>query len=439
MDVASISPGFRPIVPAMEKAPALSRLIAPYRGLGPSLWTMFLSTMVNRFGDFVGPFLSLYLSLVLGLDEIRTAGIVSLTFAASMVGSLVSGRIADTLGRKRTLLMFQLAGAAFTIGAGFLYARTWAPWLIILGNFFRGGARPLIGALLTDLAPLGRRKEVFGLQYWSINVGTALGPLAAGFLFKNALAWLFWGDAVSTILAVILVGRGVHPPAVTQAESHLEHRDERGALRAFLSRPILLAFALISLASSITYSQTSFGLSLTLKAYRGDGAAAFLAIMMSLNAVTVIALSIPTARLLRSLSPLVCMAISAVFYVLGFGAYSFPLGSLGLLLATFTWTLGEITASTNMGVFMARHTPENWRGSFQSFMGVFYSGGWAIGPLVAGPLLMAGGSGLLWKVIAGACACWGVACLWIDAWDRRILRAAGLGAEPGLDAQGKGK
>lgn len=394
---------------------------------------MFLSTMVNRFGDFVGPFLSLYLSIVLGMDEVRTASIVSLTFAASMVGSIASGRIADALGRKRALLLFQLAGSALTITAGFLYSRPWAPGLIIAGNFFRGGARPLIGALLTDLAPAGRRKEVFGLQYWSINVGVALGPLAAGFLFRHALAWLFWGDAISTILAVILVGRGVHPPAETQAESHLERRDERGALRAFLSRPILLAFAAISLVSSITYSQTSFGLSLTLKAYRGDGAAAFLAIMMSLNAITVIALSIPVARLLRRRSPLMCMAYSAVFYILGFGAYSFRLGALGLLLATFTWTLGEITASTNMGVFMARHTPENWRGSFQSFMGVFYSGGWALGPLVAGPLLKAGGPGLLWKVIAGICACWGLACLRVDAWDRRILREAGLGA------QGKGE
>ncbi len=423
----------------MEKSPALARLIAPYRGLGPSLWTMFLSTMVNRFGDFVGAFLSLYLSMALGLDEVRTGAIVSLTFAASMGGSLASGRIADTLGRKRALLSFQLAGAALTAAVGFSYHQSWAPWLIVAGNFFRGGARPLISALLTDLAPSGRRKEVFGLQYWSINVGVALGPLVASLLFKYALAWLFWGDALSTLIAVILVGRGVHPPALSHAESHLEVRDERGALRAFLSRPILLAFAAISLVSSITYSQTSFGLSLTFKAYRGLEAAGFMAVAMSLNAVTVIALSIPVARLLRRYSPLLCMALSAIFYILGFGAYSFRLGDLGLLLATFTWTLGEITASTNMGVFMARHSPENWRGSFQSFMGVFYSGGWALGPLVAGPLLKAGGPGLLWKVIAGICACWGLCCLRVDAWDRRILRAAGLGAEPGLGADGKGQ
>ena len=406
--------------------PALERLVAPYRGLGPSLWTMFLSTMVNRFGDFVAAFLSMYLTRALGFDAVRAGIVVSTAFAASTVGSFISGRIADTLGRKRALLSFQLAGALFTAAMGFLYPFSWAPWLIVAGNFFRGGARPLISALLTDLAPKGRRKEVFGLQYWSINVGVALGPLAAGFLFDHALAWLFWGDALSTLVSVLLVARGVHPPATTHAESHLERKDERGALHAFVSRPILLAFAGIALASSITYSQTGFGLPLTVSAALGTAAPTFSAILMSLNAVTVILLSIPIARLLRSRSPLFCMALSAIFYVVGFGAYAFPLDRLGLMAATFVWTLGEITASTNMGVFVARHSPENWRGSFQSFMGVFYSGGWAIGPLMAGPLLKAGGPAALWKVTAGICVAWAMACLVVDAWDRRLLRAAGL-------------
>lgn len=215
-------------------------------------------------------------------------------------------------------------------------------------------------------------------------------------------------------------------PKATHAESQLERKDERGALHAFVSRPILLAFAAISLASSITYSQTGFSLPLTLSASLGPASPTFLAVLMSLNAVTVIVLSIPITRLLRSFSPLACMAISALFYVVGFGAYSLPLDRLGFMAATFVWTLGEITASTNMGVFVARHTPENWRGSFQSFMGVFFSGGWSIGPLMAGPLLASGGPGAIWRVTVGICVFWGVACLAVDAWDRRLMRAAGI-------------
>ena len=399
---------------------AFGRLIAPYRGLGPSLWTMFLATMVNRFGDMVGFFLSVYLTKALGYDDVRAGVTVSIAFAASMLGSLASGRIADAVGRKRALIIFQILAAAFDVATGFLHAASWAPWLIIAGNLFRGGARPLIGALLTDLAPAGRRKEVFGLQYWSINVGVALGPLAAGFLFDHALAWLFFGDAISTLIAVCLIATGVHPPAVVKGESELERKDERGALRAFVARPILLAFGFISLLSSITYSQTGFGLPLTLTRALGDAGPRFSGYMMSLNAVSVIILSIPIARALRSLSPLACFSLAGIFYIFGFGAYAFPLGRLGFALATFVWTLGEIIASTNMGVFLARHTPENWRGSFQSFMGVFYAGGSSLGPLIAGPIMMNAGPRGLWLATVSVVAVWSVLGLVVDRWDRRI-------------------
>ena len=405
---------------------AIGRLFLPYRGLGPSLWTMFLATMVNRFGDFVGAFLSLYLSRALGFDPVRTGIVVSGAFAASMVGSLVSGRIADTLGRKRSLIVFQVAGALFTLAVGFLFRNPWAPWLLVAGMLFQGGARPLISAVLTDLAPHGRRKEVFGLQYWSINVGVALGPLAAGFLFDHALAWLFFGDAICILGSVVLIARGVHPPAAARAETGLERRDERGALHAFAARPILPAFAFISLLASVTYSQTGFGLPLTLSRALGAAAPLFSAYLLSLNAVTVIIFSIPITRLLRSFTPLSCMALSGLFYIAGFGAYALPLGRWGFAAATFVWTLGEIVASTNMGVFVARHSPENWRGSFQSFMGVFYSGGAALGPLLAGPVLSSGGTRTLWVAAAAGCGLWALLALAVDVWDRRIVAPSRL-------------
>jgi MFS family permease len=413
----------------MSPHEALSRLLAPYRGLGASLWSMFLATMVNRFGDFVAAFLSLYLSRILGYDAVKTGLVVSLAFAASMVGSFFSGRLADAFGRKRTLLGLQVLGAVFTAATGFLYALSWAPLLLVASNLFRGGARPLIGALLTDLSPRGRRKEVFGLQYWSINVGVALGPLAAGFLFDHALSWLFWGDAICTLVAVGLIASRVHPPKSVHGESSLEKADERSALSAFFARPILLAFGGISLLSSISYSQTGFGLPLTLSQALGEGGPMMNGMLMSLNAITVITLSIPIARLLRSLSPLTCFAISGIFYVVGFGAYAFPLGKAGFALATFTWTVGEIVAATNMGVFLARHSPENWRGSFQSFMGVFYAGGAAVGPLLSGPLLQTGGIRVLWLATAALCCLWALLTIGVDLWDKRIVPESQMGSE----------
>ncbi|HET7838823.1 MAG TPA: MFS transporter, partial [Rectinemataceae bacterium] len=326
-----------------------SRLITPYRGFGPSLWSMFFATIINRFGDFVGPFLALYLSRALAFDAARTGLMVSVVFGASTLGAFASGRVADSIGRKRALMACQTLAALMNLAVGFDYAAAWAPWLIAVGSFFRGGARPLIGAVLTDLAPKDRRKEVFGLQYWCINVGSAVGPLVAAALFNGALPWLFRGDAACTLASVLLIARGVRMPAgAGAAATSLERHDERGALRAFLARPILLAFALIALASSITYSQTGFGLPLTLSALFGPLGPRYFGYLMSLNGLAVIALSVPIARLLRNRRPLACMFFSGAFYVVGFGIYAFPLGFAGFCAATLVWTIGEIVAAVNM-------------------------------------------------------------------------------------------
>ena len=397
------------------------RLLEPYRNLGGSLWSMFFATMINRFGDFVGIFLALYLSLILGFDAVKTGSTISLVFAASMAGSLVSGRLADKVGRKRTLLLCQSLAAIINLVLSFMYSYAWAPWLIAAGSFFRGGARPLIGAVLIDLSPVQRRKEVFGLQYWSINVGVAVGPLVAAFLFDHSLPWLFRGDALSALVSVLLMARGVHLPSMPLATTSLEKHDERGALHAFAARPILIVFAGLSLLNSLCYSQSGFGLPMKISESLGAEGPRFMGSMMSLNAFVVIIFSIPIARLLRSLTPLACMAFSGGFYVIGFGMLAFPLGKAGFALSTFIWTVGEIVAATNMGIFVAKHSPANWRASFQSFLGVFYSGGGALGPLIAGPVLMGGGQAVLWSATAALCLVWAVGAVFLDRWDRKIL------------------
>lgn len=382
---------------------------------------MFFATMINRFGDFVGVFLALYLSKILHFEPVKAGAVISMVAAAGLAGSLLSGRLADVIGRKRSLIAAQTGSALGNLVLVFFWSQPWAPVLLALSSFSAGGARPLIGAVLTDLAPPAKRKEVFGLQYWSINVGVAVGPLVAAFLFDHAITLLFAGTALCTLVSVALIATGVKVPRVAHASTSLERHDERGAIRAFLARPILLAFAGISLVSSLTYSQTGFALPLTVSAVFESDGPRILGWLISLNAVLVIVLSIPITRLLRSVSPMTCMAMSGLFYIVGFGMLSFKLGLGGFVVSTIVWTIGEIVASTNIGIFVARHSPANWRASFQSFMGVFFSGGWTFGPLVAGPLIAAGGSSTLWAATAAFCAFWGLCSLFVDRMDKKIV------------------
>lgn len=398
-----------------------SKLIAPYRKLGLSIWFMFFATMINRFGDFVSLFLSLYITDVLGYDKGTAGLLVTITFLISSVGALFSGRIADLFGRKRCLIIFQVLGSLLTLATGFLLNFAWAPFLLVGANFFRGCARPLIGAILTDLAPVDKRKAVFGLQYWSINVGVALGPYVAAKLFESNLPWLFFGDAITSFIAILFILFGVVMPKNAHiGNSKLESHDNRGALRAFLSRPVLVMFCFIGLLSSFTYSNTSFLVPLHTKELFGTQGLDLVAQAVSFNAVLVLVLSIPIARLLISLSPLKCMAISSIFYLFGFGMFALPLNMSQYLFATFIWTLGEICNSVNMGVFQAKYTPINYRGAFNSFTGVFYSVGFALGPWLLGSFATQTSIALTWALVSGISVVWGLMAFFLDLLDKKV-------------------
>jgi MFS family permease len=63
--------------------------------------------MVNSMGAFVYPFLTIYLTKTLSLDEGEAGFIVMLAITAHLPGLIVGGRLADWLGRKKILLFFQ--------------------------------------------------------------------------------------------------------------------------------------------------------------------------------------------------------------------------------------------------------------------------------------------------------------------------------------------
>ena len=74
-----------------------------YGGLPRSVYVLFFARIINRLGDFVRFFLTLYLTRILGMTEKRTGFFVTLSAVAVMAGNVAGGRLADSFGRKRTM------------------------------------------------------------------------------------------------------------------------------------------------------------------------------------------------------------------------------------------------------------------------------------------------------------------------------------------------
>ena len=109
-----------------------------YRGLPKNTYILFFVQLINRLGDFVIPFLSLYLTSKLGCSTEITGIIVSFAFLVQIPGSLVGGTIADFWSRKKTYLISQAAAALCILSCALISSKALIIALLILSAFFFG-------------------------------------------------------------------------------------------------------------------------------------------------------------------------------------------------------------------------------------------------------------------------------------------------------------
>ena len=189
-----------------------TKIFKPYLVLPFQVYILFLARIINRMGDFVIFFLTLYLTTFLNFSENQAGIVVSFVGICSLSGSLLGGMLTDRSGRKNLILFFYSLSAFSVISCGFFPDSTVIIPALLLFILFNGAARPISTALLTDITTKEERPAAFSLLYLGINIGVSVGPLIAGFLFNAHRRWLFWGDGLTTLFSLILIGLFVKEP-----------------------------------------------------------------------------------------------------------------------------------------------------------------------------------------------------------------------------------
>lgn len=385
----------------------LPKMLDHYTKLPKSIYILFFARMVNSMGAFVYPFLTIYLTKTLLMDEGEAGFIVMLAVTAHLPGLIVGGRLADWLGRKKILLLFQCLAAICLIPCAFLNNPFFIPRLLILSAFFLGAAQPASAAMTTDLTNPGNRKAAFSLLYLGNNIGFAVGPLIAGFLYNNYLMWIFLGDAATTFASLTLVYLFVKETLPSrekieesyQLENNYEKAERGNLWQVLWRRPRLLLFTLISLIYSFVYAQTSFSIPIQVIELFGDKGPKIFGVIMTTNALVVSFLTIIVISLTHKIKPVLNVAVAGVLYAIGFGIIFFITGLPWLLLSTVIWSMGEILVTTNSNVYIANHTPMSHRGRFNAVIPVIMGAGFALGPLISGDYIRKYGIKNIWPAI----------------------------------------
>jgi len=366
------------------------------------MYILFIAQIINRSGDFVMPFLTLLLVRKMGLDYQQAGYSVILATISTIPGSFIGSKISDHIGKKKTYLIFQSIYAVFILLCVFASTPYIFIALICLGCFFNGAVRPIISAIITDILPSDQRKIGFSLSYLGINLGVAIGPIIAGFLFAKYIPLIFIGDAITSFIAVILVYTNVKEFKPIEKEDIIRHseRCETGSLfSVLLKRPKILFFLLIFILFNMCSSQHSFSLPVMCTYIFGDKGSQYYGFLMSVNAITVISLTAYLTHLARNLKPLTTIILSGILYAIGFGMITF-IHSLPLfILSTFIWSVGEIMIVINFGAFVASQSPQNYRARFNAVAAMSGTVGSMLSTSFMGSIMKHSGVTAVWSII----------------------------------------
>jgi MFS family permease len=165
------------------------------------------------------PFFALYLTQKFDIG-MSTVGILFAIFSLSgMVGSALSGALADRMGRKIVIIISLVLSSLSALGMGF--APTLAIFIAvvaIVGTLSSIG-HPAHEAVVADLLPPEKRAEGYGIIRVIFNLAVIIAPPIAGLLIARSYLTLFIVDAVISLIAATIVIFAL-PETKPQAHAH---------------------------------------------------------------------------------------------------------------------------------------------------------------------------------------------------------------------------
>ncbi|MBL9114928.1 MAG: MFS transporter [Verrucomicrobiaceae bacterium] len=338
------------------------------RELPRPFWVLVGAVFVNRFGVFVWPFLTLFITRQGNSPSEASWAVASYslgTFAAAWLG----GWLADRFGRNR-VMSFAAFGSAVCMLA-MSQASHWQTLALIAfcTGLIADCGTPASAALVQDMVPPGQRVAAFAVQRFAGNLGWSLGPMGAGFLAEVSYTWLFVVDAVTSVFFGVVAWFWL--PKGRRTEAHLAGW---GTAWASIKQntPFLMLF-LACLCGSWSFRQLTTTLMLHLE--KSGHSPTWSGAILALNGVMIITMELMLAAGTRHFRAANMLAIG---YLLMGGSYLVLLGSCPLwafVVCMVVFTIGEMCAFSRQQAYAASMAPDSMRGRYTGFL----TFAWALG------------------------------------------------------------
>jgi MFS family permease len=337
--------------------------------LPKQIWIVFVLGTLNSLGwSATMPFLAVYLEVarhvplsIIGLAYLAT-GLVTL------VSQLMGGRLTDSLGPKRVLLIGYGSSIVASIVLGLTLQFGSSVEIILLlypvFSFVRTFSQPATYAIVSGESTANVRTG-FSVLAIGGNLGFAIGPAVGGILTQvyNYSTVFLLSAASATVVALITLfmieGDAIssHGRLSRPVKRLLNWREDKN----------LIVFLVLTLASFLVVGYETTPLSLYVAGFLNFSNEQ-IGFLFATNGIVIVILQLPLTRLIEKTRTLVMpMIASSIAAAIALFAASVSTTFLQMEIVTFIVTLGEIFQTVPAQTVLSLFSRSGNRGTYQGY------------------------------------------------------------------------
>jgi AAHS family benzoate transporter-like MFS transporter len=186
-----------------------------------------------------------------GLTKATAGTIGSMAFLGMMIGAIFAGRMADSWGRRRTILGCAIVFSLFTILCALAPNAPFFGAMRLLAGIGLGGLVPSANALVAELVPAKWRSTIATLMMSGVPIGGSIAALV-GIPLIPAFGWpVMFLVAVVALLVVVPLGLRFLPETLAPSRGATKIKEPAG-FSSLLRAPYLGVSVLFALATLAT-------------------------------------------------------------------------------------------------------------------------------------------------------------------------------------------
>ena len=365
------------------------------KGLPHDMWALFFTSLINRSGTMVIPFLALYLTKKIGVAPAEAGTALLVYGLAAFLAAPLTGRLSDKFGSLKVMKFALFGSGVLFFAYSFIndYNQILAATFILAA--VNESFRPANLSLITEIVTPPQRRMAFALNRLAINAGMSVGPVIGGFLTLIDFHYLFYANAVASIAAGIYFTSVKWSSLSPEKQVKAEEEKTKLGISIFSDKKILF-FLIAIIPANLVFFQQLGALPLYIVNDLGYTTAAF-GLFNAINTVLIILVEVPLNNWMNDTPYKKSLMIGALLAGIGFGGFAIATTAITMAIAIIIFTFGEMIFFPTTAAYASEEAPAERRGEYMGYYQMTFSFAFSAGPWLGTVVYQNYGSVILWS------------------------------------------